>query len=272
LALPDPTIPTRTLAAERLQLHYASRLLASGAQTFLPQADDDGQSNLGLDAQGTRFTTHPLDSAERRLELDLRELRLVWTLGGVDQTAHPLPGSTMAEAYAWLNASRPADTPEITERAFPDFPAHPLGTGAPFVAGDPERRAQLGRYFALGQVVMDRLAAEDAGMSPPRIWPHHFDMGVLIPLPTAGQSVGVGLSPGDGFYDEPYFYISAYPAPQVEALPVWASPGHWHTDGFVSLVVTATEWQAVPEAPDAATWRAVSNAVTMSRSILVQTD
>ena len=50
--------------------------------------------------------------------------------------------------------------------------------------------------------------------------------------------MGVGFSPGDEYYDEPYFYVSTYPAPAVTTLP--ALPiGHWHSHDFTAAVVTA---------------------------------
>jgi hypothetical protein len=44
---------------------------------------------------------------------------------------------------------------------------------------------------------------------------HHFDLATLTTLPARNADatgyVGVGLSPGDEYYDEPYFYVSVYP-------------------------------------------------------------
>src|SRR5262249_62334200 len=62
------------------------------------------------------------------------------------------------------------------------------------------------------QMIGRKLAA-----SPVRCWPHHFDIATLTTLPArnAGATgyVGAGLSPGDEYYDEPYFYVSVYPNP-----------------------------------------------------------
>jgi hypothetical protein len=50
--------------------------------------------------------------------------------------------------------------------------------------------------------------------------------------------MGVGFSPGDEYYDEPYFYVSIYPAPLVTTLP--ALPvGHWHSHHFTAAIATA---------------------------------
>src|SRR5213595_415761 len=51
--------------------------------------------------------------------------------------------------------------------------------------------------------------------------------------------VGAGLSPGDGYYDEPYFYISAHPRPDPATLPKLPALGHWHTHEFTAAVAPA---------------------------------
>ena len=72
-------------------------------------------------------------------------------------------------------------------------------------------------------------------MSEARIWPHHFDIGALITLSADGQqSIGLGMTPGDTHFDQPYFYCSPYPAPEAgTTLPILAA-GKWTTDGFAS--------------------------------------
>src|SRR5262249_18166496 len=88
------------------------------------------------------------------------------------------------------------------------------------------------------QMIGRKLAA-----SPVRCWPHHFDIATLttVPARNAGATgyVGAGLSPGDEYYDEPYFYVSVYPEPDPAALPSLPMLGHWHLHDFVAAVVTA---------------------------------
>src|SRR4029077_12767442 len=71
-------------------------------------------------------------------------------------------------------------------------------------------------------------------------WPHHFDLAALTMLPKrsagADRYLGAGLSPGDHYYDEPYFYVSVYPKPDPAALPTLPMIGHWHTHEFVAAV------------------------------------
>ncbi len=76
-------------------------------------------------------------------------------------------------------------------------------------------------------------------MAPPvRCWPHHFDLDTLVTV-APGRTCGVGFSPGDDYYDEPYFYVSLFPAPDAATLPRLGSIGHWHTKNFTAAVATA---------------------------------
>src|SRR5260221_14637552 len=54
----------------------------------------------------------------------------------------------------------------------------------------------------------------------------------------SARSIGIGVSPGDEFYDQPYVYISPSPQLNTAQLPDLPAPGHWHTQGFVGAVVT----------------------------------
>jgi hypothetical protein len=65
---------------------------------------------------------------------------------------------------------------------------------------------------------------------------------MLVPLDAGGgesaRSVGIGVSPGDSSYAQPYAYVSPWPYPDRATLPPAPPPGHWHTEGFVAIVAT----------------------------------
>ncbi|MGQ0641812.1 MAG: hypothetical protein ACT4P6_13770 [Gemmatimonadaceae bacterium] len=90
----------------------------------------------------------------------------------------------------------------LTTRKHYEIPAHAVASGAAYSVGDAEAFAELGRYYADAHELTSHVAAatRSAG-SPPRCWPHHFDLAMLITLPEiAGRgtrTVGVGMSPGE---------------------------------------------------------------------------
>ncbi len=68
---------------------------------------------------------------------------------------------------------------------------------------DVDAAAALAEAFAIGDAAL-RLFAPDA---EPVLWPEHFDVGIRV------DEVNYGLSPGDGFIDEPYAYVGLDPVP-----------------------------------------------------------
>ena len=77
-----------------------------------------------------------------------------------------------------------------------------------------------------------------------RCWPHHFDLATLVSVPGGApgdaRTIGVGLSPGDGSYAEPYFYVTPWPSPDSPALPELPAGADWHRTGWFGAVLTAT--------------------------------
>jgi len=129
------------------------------------------------------------------------------------------------------------------------MPAHAVAEGAAFRADLAPDFQELARYYADGSLLLAEVAAGHAGASAVRTWPHHFDIGLLLSL-GGDRSVGVGLSPGDETYAEPYVYVNAYPAPEDAELPDLPLGG-WQTEDFFAAVLTATELLAGGEAGQA---------------------
>ena len=128
------------------------------------------------------------------------------------------------------------------------MPAHAISQGAAYgPAGLSDALAELAAWFGNAAPLIGSIQRQMIGRklaaSPARCWPHHFDLATLTTLPArnadATRYVGVGLSPGDEYYDEPYFYVSVYPEPNPAALPSLPTLGHWHLRDFVAAVATA---------------------------------
>jgi hypothetical protein len=240
------------LRAARLQAHYAVQWLARAARAYVTPAPDDHHTNLGWNEPIAGLTTHALPRGIV-LGLTIPELRLVlWD--GPAITAAPaitmsLPGRREAEIRQWLGRelhARGLDA-DALDRASPyQMPEHPIGHGAPYGAsGLAPALAALAAWYGNADDVLGEtrrsIVARGVEAPPVRCWPHHFDLDSLIPLRTGGSThtVGVGFSPGDAYYDQPYFYVSRYPPPDVASLPSLAPLGHWHTHHFTAAVATA---------------------------------
>jgi hypothetical protein len=58
-----------------------------------------------------------------------------------------------------------------------------------------------------------------------------------------GRTIGVGMSPGDAGYRQPYFYVLPSPAP-AGSLPALKGGGTWNRKGWTGAVLTASKLAA----------------------------
>jgi hypothetical protein len=239
------------LRVARMQAHYAAQWLARTARAYIPPRPDDGHTNLGWDNAFDGFTTHPLHGG-MRLALRIPDL----TLALLDKDGKPaqalaLNGKTQAEARDWLGPQMqvlglPAE--KLDDPLPYALPPHPLAQGSTYTADAlTAPLCELAAWYANGFCalgsIMQWLVARGLPASEVRCWPHHFDLDCLTSIGNSGMgttpSVGAGFSPGDQYYDEPYFYISVHPRPEASALPCLPQLGHWHTEDFLAAVAPA---------------------------------
>lgn len=232
------------LAGARDAAHGAAQWPSRAARAALPPADDDSHSNLGWDASGGLLHTHDLGDGHR-LGFSFAGFSLVHVsaAGVVDELA--LAGRGRGEITSWLSGIPPVADGDMSwlDRALP-YALPPAVDEGSNDAPDPAALAELARWYANGAGLLDEIAAADPAASDVRCWPHHFDIATLITLAGAGEeatTIGVGLSPGDGSYADPYLYVTPWPYPPADALPDLPAIGHWHTNGFVAAIATAAQ-------------------------------
>jgi hypothetical protein len=242
----------RKLVEARLQLHWAAQPVMAFADCALEKAPDDSQANLGwrddIVAMVGRQRPDGLSAGLRIPDMTL----LVFDGGGAIAEGVALEGRTMDEAASSLDSitseltGKQPDTP--TKIRDYEMPEHPLAAGARFVMDGPPAYAELARWFANGNLALAELTSSDEDWTEVRCWPHHFDLGTLIGLESSSKSVGAGLSPGDNWYPEPYFYVNPYGLTDgpIDTPPLTFG-GRWHTDGWFGAVLSATRILEISE-------------------------
>lgn len=239
------------LVDDRLQLHHAAQIAVSAAISYVTARPDDSHTALSWNATLGALVTEPIPAA-RALRVGLRMANL--TLHTIDRDepsrSFSLAGRTIAEAEQWLRstlAEAGCDKTRFTFSKHYTIPAHAVGSGAPFSARS-DALGELARYWDNAAGTLETLATSTVGASVVRTWPHHFDIATLIALPgEPRRTVGVGHSPGDDSYAQPYWYVGPYPYPPVEQLPPLAGRGHWHTAGWVGAALPASAYVAAPD-------------------------
>jgi hypothetical protein len=243
-------VDQRALREARLEAHYAVQWLARTARAFVPPRPDDSHTNLGWDDVFGGFTTHPLPDGSR-LGLALASLTLVLLdAGNGTQSAMALDGRCDGDVCRWLGDAARAKglpVPALDAPSPYEMPPHAIARGGAYgVAALNDVLRVLAAWYANADLVLGdarrRLVARGIDAPPVRCWPHHFDLDTLVTFGAGegARTTGLGFSPGDEYYDEPYFYVSLHPAPAVAALPPLPAIGHWHTRDFTAAVAPAS--------------------------------
>lgn len=233
----DPT----QLSDSRIQLHWASQLLSAAADAMLEKADDDSHSNLEWDSKSNSLI------GRTGCEIDVVNFELK-----TKSESMKLAGVTLEDAMDWLGNHLNA---ELKLRDY-DMPDHGVANGSQW-APNLEHLSAIAEWYSFGQRILEPYGEL-------RIWPHHFDLGFLIPGAVSSQSIGGGFAVGDEHYERPYFYINPYGLEKPDSLPEIA-PGLWATSWF-GAVLTASEMTPHEEAENIAK-EFVANAVSKFKEL-----
>jgi len=244
---PGPT----ALAAARALAHRAVQWPTRAARANLPPAPDDSHSALTWDADRAALVSQPLKKNVRvGLRVGIHELVY---LKGRNVESLNLVGIPDAEVGRWLDQRLARDGLEPATGVKLPYELPPTLFGRPAEEGP--ALATLAGWFAAGAEVLEEVRKKHAkrkpGPSPVRCWPHHFDIAVLVSLeagdPEHAKAIGIGLSPGDDYYAQPYVYVCPNPKPGTAALPPLPPGGRWHNRDFLGAVATAADLFALPD-------------------------
>ena len=252
-------MPPAALVAARNFAHHAAQWPARAAHANLSAVPDDSHFAFTWDALHAALVSAvlPAKGGGVRVGIRMARLELIVTSGDTVLDAFQFDARTDAAAGAWLDSKlhalglKPAGGVTLPY----SLPAHPTG-GRPYELGMLGRElGELSRWFGGPAEMLEEFAGRLTGLRPgpgPLLcWPHHFDMSTLVRLDSeAGEtarSVGVGISPGDEFYAQPYVYVNPWPRFDGRNLPALPPPGRWHTEGFFGAVATGEEILAMKD-------------------------
>lgn len=247
------TTPPQDFTKIRLPLHYAVQFLAVVGATFTDPKPDHSHTSFAWNSALNLFVSHPIPApAPFQVALDPISLGLIM-LDELGQKwgAFALAQRRIDEGLFWLQqaiSARGADVDQLTlEKVLDQLPDHALAHGARFDPHYTQLRQELTSYYHNTALLLQLVVASTPGASPIHIWPHHFDMATLLsvdaPSPGDSVSIGVGFSPGDSGYEEPYWYVTPWPYPACQHLPALAGGGTWHTTGWMGAILIASQLQ-----------------------------
>lgn len=269
------------LVEARLQLHYAAQIVSSVGFTFVAPEPDWSHTNLGWSHDHGALVSRQVPGEKPyHAALQFSQFRLL-LLGDSHKelSGYFLTDRTVDEGYVWLTSAIEVYTGQLPAKPLfrPEhpLPAHPAGEGQPFPGPAVQESAELARWYANADRILSRVRGEQPSASEVRCWPHHFDIATLIELDArlemeSARTIGVGLSPGDESYPEPYFYVSPWPYPKDVEFPPLKGEGSWHTEGFTAAVLPGSRLVArvSPEAQAEQTMAYLESSIVACRKLL----
>ena len=236
------------LADARLQLHHAVQIAVSAAISYAAARSDDSHTALTwIESTGSLATEPFVTTRAFRVAVRVADLTLhladeaEGTAGGF-----ALPGRSITDANAWLRdevARAGFDAGRFTSSKHYTIPDHEVAHGVAFSVGIGRELTELSLYWSNAARLLDEVSRDTPNASAVRTWPHHFDIATLIELPGATRrTIGVGHSPGDDWYAEPYWYVGPNPYPPTHDLPPLSGRGHWHTTGWMGAALPASAY------------------------------
>lgn len=231
----------RALADARLQLHHAAQFVACFGISYLPRQEDDSHTNM--EWIGGLLASQPAgDARPFRLAVRVDPLSVV-LFAGTEIASYALDGKTIDEGARWIRArvsELGLDGDRYSLARHYVIPSHGVDRGLPFDTTDGDSFAELSRWLGDAALMLEDIARGRTDASPVRCWPHHFDIATLVNT-SPSKTIGLGMEPGDVYYDEPYWYANATP-PIPENARHDPLPGgaFWHTEEWVGAVLPAS--------------------------------
>ncbi|NND72262.1 MAG: hypothetical protein HKN43_11875 [Rhodothermales bacterium] len=227
----------------RLQLHHAAQIPASFAATVFPHVADYSHTALVWDEANRALTVNPQFESRVRPGLRMSDISLIATNeDGEIVDSFGLRGKTLDDGVRWLHdiVSQYHYDPDQMRSLEHEMPDHDIAGGEPVDAAEEELEL-LATWYSNANGILQEAKRSLDNASPVYCWPHHFDIATLVKIDDTGdhddRSVGLGLSPGDTYEVQPYWYAMPWPVPDREKLPEFEPPGEWYTDGWTGAVL-----------------------------------
>jgi len=254
-----PTITHQDLSIARLQLHEAAQIIAAIGISFVTKQDDDSHTNLEWLPSLHAFAGGLFNNGKLRTALQTDTLSILLLDADNQQLAYfALNGHTQTEAVEALKKmlqQKGFDVSAMTMKKHYEITSTPQAQGKPYQFFNKAAFDTLTAHFNNAQLELERVMVNHPGASDIRLWPHHFDLGLLLPLSSGdnAKSISMGFSPGDVHYDTPYYYVSPWPYPGKDKLDDadLQSGGYWHKDDFIAAVLLAKDYTESENPEDA---------------------
>ncbi len=240
----------QALAGMRQQFHQAAQSVAAVGRFSLATSEDDGNAVLqwhtGLHALVGKWISGPVNEVRAGISILQGTIFIEKKESGLSSLE--IDNKTYPQLMTWLEgqvgeAGLPVN--EFSASLPYEIPSYPTQKGAPFDVSNAEMRKALSNWYEDTDLVLSKLQPRFEQPMEMRVWPHRFDYAASVTLKDSGSAdtstyLGLGMSPGDENYDQPYFYVNSWPFVEEDRLKPLPY-GSWHVDDWVGAVLLSEE-------------------------------
>lgn len=247
-------VDPETLQFYREQFHQAVQNVSAVGRKFLPKIDHDQNAVLYWVPDYWRMAGKWVEgSIQFRSSISFVDLCVHLVDNNIkDMATTEISNKTHNQIMIWLEeqiSNLGLKSVDLSMTLPYDLPEYPTQKGEKFAPMEVDEAKQLGLYYHNSYVVLNKLTRNYKQVGQPKIWPHHFDQAIAILVKDSGDPetstyINAGMSPGDEFYDRPYFYVSSWPYPDEAMLKPFDELGIWRCDEWVGAVLLCDElWE-----------------------------
>lgn len=239
--------PIEEMNQAREQCHQAIQNVAAVGRSFLPISKSDENASLAWDFNLQRLVGHWVEGdIVFRSSISIHDF-IVYLVDSNFKTisAISMQNATQTDVMIWLEQQMGqlgVDFAKL-DLAHPyEIPVYPTAKGHAFHVDNMRACQELSRLYHNASLMIKDLLKDEEKSTHINCWPHHFDItGSVILLdtgdPQTSRQIGIGLSPGDEHYNEPYFYTSPWPYPTKDLPDIDHTLGHWHENNWIGTVL-----------------------------------
>lgn len=242
-----PELRTRAWQSTRDALHAYAQVAGAVRAAFSPREKHWFHVSLRVEARGLTTTPIPVRQGTFEISLELATTRWCVTFSDGRRWQVPVRGQSAAQLFA-QTVPVLADAVRIGKVVRKQFGHHAWRDF------DLEAVHRYWRVLSWVDMQLKSFKAEQhAETSPVQLWPHHFDIALLLcsgrKIPgtdasdpdTSDEQLNFGFVPGDEGIREPYFYATAYPEPMKRMKARLPTGAYWHTRGWDGAVLPYAE-------------------------------
>lgn len=230
-----------------IHLHHAAQFLAMFSNSYLPAKDDDSQNNFEWNEADNKIVGRPADPGAVSMTLSVASFEL--SVERNPTSTILISGHSRNEVDSLIRdalTKTDLDPEEYNPVTQFKLPHHDLDEQGRFMHPNQTLTSEWCRYLSNTKLLLSTIARQSTHATPIRIWPHHFDLAMLLVLSRDSQhkasaTVGLGLAIADDLVSEPYWYVNLWSQNPVQFSQhkTLESDGDWRPHGYNGMTLPA---------------------------------